>query len=475
MKKKLLNILLAISALFMLVACTESVPTLPNLWGMTKVEVINTLSNYDINVSFNDVYTNEVDEGKFVSYEGYNVGDKITVDMDVVVNFAINYNILPDLTGLNELQIYAAFSGMELIISVEELATNDVAEGLFVEYGNMKAIGDNVIDGETIVVYVAVELIIADRSMMISKYVEGRLTNKAIELFNTSNEDIDLSNYYLAIYENGSETSTTSIPLSGTLGSKETFLIASTNSDTTLLSLADATSDDLLFDGNDAIALTYYNDEIVDVVGRIGFGLSGFSNRTLVRDELIEEPSATFINSDWNIYVADYLEPLGTHPVTYPSTFTYLTSDTLIPYDADHPRGMVLVEYGYANDGDTSTFTPGFEGSDRVRFVGIDTTESGSGTLATQATSYLRGILNNATEIYIQYDPSAGFKDTYERHLGLVWADGQLVNYLMVLRGYSQNNYYDEDETFVYEGITLNQWFENAENYAQENQLGVWS
>lgn len=475
MKKKLLNILIAISALFVLVACQSDLETLPDLRGYTKVEALNLLSNYDVEMTFTDIYTNDIDDGLFASYEDNSIGGEITPGMTLIVNFAVNYDVLPDLTGLNEVEIYAAFTAIDAIVDVQMMETNDVAEGLFYAYGDGRNVGDPLIGGETITVYVATELVIVNRGVMISKYVEGQIANKAIELFNTTSTAIDLSVYYLAIYENGSQTPTIEIPLSGTIEADETYLFASPSSNSELLALADDTLSSLAFDGNDAIALTYYNDEIVDVVGRIGFGLSGFANRTLVRDQAVIEPSITFINDNWNIYVADYLEPLGSHPVSYPSTFTYLESDTLIPYDVDHPRGMALVEYVYANDGDTSTFEPGFLGDDRVRFIGIDTTESGSGTLATQATNYLRGLLNNATEIYVQYDPSAGFRESYGRHLGLVWADGELTNYLMVLRGYSQNNYYDEDENFVFEGISLNQWFENAEKSAQDNGYGMWA
>ena len=127
------------------------------------------------------------------------------------------------------------------------------------------------------------------------------------------------------------------------------------------------------------------------------------------------------------------------------------------------------------NDGDTAEFTPGFLGGDRVRFVGIDTAETGSGTLAAQATVYVHNLLNSASEIYIQRDPTTGIRETYGRYLGLVWADDVLVNYMIVRMGYSQNNYSDPDQNLVFNGVSLDQWFKNAESYAQENNLGMWA
>ena len=474
MKKRLLSILLIISALFVLVACENEAQTLPDLTGLNKAQAVGLLSSYDISVSLNDVGTNAVAEGLFVSYEGYDVGDEITPGMSVVVNFAVHINQLPDLTGKTETQIYSALASLNVIVGVEIYETNDVAEGLFVSYAGGYEVGDIVPDGTTITVYIATELIIVNRGVMISKYVEGQTTNKGIELYNLTSTDIDLSLYYLAIYENNATSPTIEIPLFGTIQANSTYLFANPGSEAELLALADQTLNNLTFDGNDVIALMYYNDDMVDLFGRIGTTLTGaFSNRTMVRDESITEPSTTFSTSEWNVYVADYLEPLGSHPVAYPTTFTYDEADTLIPYDINHPRGMMLVTYVYNYDGDTATFAELTDAS--VRFVGIDTDEIGSGPLATNAKNYLGGLLANAEEIYVQYDPSTGFRENYGRYLGLVWADGQLTNYLLVLHGHSQNNYYDVDLNFVYEGVSLNQWFENAETYAQNNNLGIWA
>ena len=71
--------------------------------------------------------------------------------------------------------------------------------------------------------------------------------------------------------------------------------------------------------------------------------------------------------------------------------------------------------------------------------------------------------------------PSTGLYENYDRYLGLVWADGVLTNYMMVLNGYSQSAYNDPQETFIYEGVTMNQWFRNAEAHAKSLGLGIWA
>ncbi len=114
-------------------------------------------------------------------------------------------------------------------------------------------------------------------------------------------------------------------------------------------------------------------------------------------------------------------------------------------------------------------------GDARVRFIGIDTLETGTGSLATNAQKYVESLLENATKVYIQHDPVSGIYDTYQRSLGLVWADDILVNYMVVKMGYSQNNYSDPTQALIFNGISLDQWFKNAEAYAQENNLGMWA
>ncbi|MFP4187700.1 MAG: thermonuclease family protein, partial [Acholeplasmataceae bacterium] len=83
--------------------------------------------------------------------------------------------------------------------------------------------------------------------------------------------------------------------------------------------------------------------------------------------------------------------------------------------------------------------------------------------------------LENAETIYIQHDPSSGRQETYGRYLGLVWVDGELLNYLVVEAGLSESKYNDDTEFFVFNGVTLNYWFRHAEQEAKEAERGIWS
>lgn len=61
--------------------------------------------------------------------------------------------------------------------------------------------------------------------LIISEYVEGSGNNKAMEFYNPTNSTIDMSNYRLVRYSNGSAVGTDSTNLIGSINSYSTFVI----------------------------------------------------------------------------------------------------------------------------------------------------------------------------------------------------------------------------------------------------------
>ncbi|MCK7487834.1 MAG: thermonuclease family protein [Bacillus subtilis] len=136
---------------------------------------------------------------------------------------------------------------------------------------------------------------------------------------------------------------------------------------------------------------------------------------------------------------------------------------------------MIEVTFSSNYDGDTAYFYPDFLGENRVRFIGVDTPElNGGGPLAYAAKTFVYNRLKNATKIYLQHDPRSGNVDTYARALALIWVDGVLLNWELVYHGYSQNNYQDETDALVFNGVGLSRWMTNAEVRAKALRLGVW-
>jgi endonuclease YncB( thermonuclease family)/beta-lactam-binding protein with PASTA domain len=489
MTRKIVWVMMLLLSITVLVGCEQNnTPTdivLPNLNGMTKSEALNALSGLGIQVSFDDVIDNSESEGAFAYYgNDLKAGDVVLPNAQVVVYFYIHVDgiELPDLTGLTLEEMDEILINLDLFYSFEEVETTEVEEGLFVQYKNNFQVGQYVDEWETIVIEYATEPY--NRQLIISKYVEGTDNNKAIELTNLSDEIVDLSEYKLDIYLNGSDTVTSTLALTGTLAVGETFVIVHPSADQGLLDKADLTSNILTFDGNDAVAISFKNDRLVDIIGTPGFGIFYLANETFVRKASITQNKTVYNILDWDIYAVNQYFMLGIHPTAYPTAFTFDLS--LLENSYDVPTGMVKVTFISNNDGDTAQFNsldpeiPHFTDSNRVRFIGIDTPETFGTPDAPQpyalaAKDFVDNMLSNGTDIYIMHDPVSGNQDTYARALGLIWVDGVLLNVEVVRAGFSTATYFDSQQRLVFNGVSLNRLFERAEQEARAARRGIWT
>lgn len=105
--------------------------------------------------------------------------------------------------------------------------------------------------------------------LFISEYVEGSGNNKALELYNPTAETISLNDYVIKVYFNGSNNVGTTINLQGSVQPGATFVYASSSATAALVALADQTSGQSLWNGDDAITLEK-NSVVIDSIGQIG-------------------------------------------------------------------------------------------------------------------------------------------------------------------------------------------------------------
>lgn len=104
---------------------------------------------------------------------------------------------------------------------------------------------------------------------IITEYVEGSSNNKAIELYNPSAASIDLSQYQLKFFFNGSTTAGSTIALAGTLNPGATYVIADDDASPEILAKANLASNASFFNGDDAIVL-YKQQQVIDSLGQVG-------------------------------------------------------------------------------------------------------------------------------------------------------------------------------------------------------------
>jgi len=136
----------------------------------------------------------------------------------------------------------------------------------------------------------------AQTDLFFSEYAEGSGNNKGVEIYNPTDQAIDLNDYWVLRYSNGSSTFTSggATNLQGTIDPYKTFVFVNGQTITTptspacspeMQALADQLDHDypapLYMNGNDAIALvttpngeppTTDNITPVDLIGQIGLG-----------------------------------------------------------------------------------------------------------------------------------------------------------------------------------------------------------
>lgn len=169
-----------------------------------------------------------------------------------------------------------------------------------------------------------------DCAVIFSEYVEGSSQNKALEIYNPTASDIDLAagQYVVQIYANGSATPQAPISLTGTLAAQDVFVLAHSAAGAPLLALADQTSANLGFNGNDAVVLRVGGaaGTVLDCIGQVGFdpgtqwgsGLISTLDRTLRRKASVKSGDLVINDvfdpaKDWDGYAQDTFDGLGTH------------------------------------------------------------------------------------------------------------------------------------------------------------------
>lgn len=201
--------------------------------------------------------------------------------------------------------------------------------------------------------------------LFISEYIEGSSQNKAIEIYNPTNATVDLTDYKISIYFNGSSSAGFNASLSGSLAPGDVFVFCQASADPLILAQADLTTAAALFNGNDAVALSLSGTNI-DVIGVIGIdpgtvwpvGLGATSEFTLVRKISVNkgETNWTIADDQYDVYPQNDFTHVGAHTMTACApgigpTITMVSSDGLY----GEAIGTLCPNVGIINPASTST------------------------------------------------------------------------------------------------------------------------
>lgn len=152
--------------------------------------------------------------------------------------------------------------------------------------------------------------------LFISEYVEGSSFNKYIEIYNPTDQSIDLSSYVLKLEQDGKGTWTKEAALTGMLASKS--VVVYKNSQATLYAGEAIVNNDVInFNGNDPVGL-FKNGELIDYFGissgTPGTAVSNFAaDKTFRRKSSVKAPSATYVAEEWEELAKDNVSGLGSH------------------------------------------------------------------------------------------------------------------------------------------------------------------
>jgi hypothetical protein len=205
-----------------------------------------------------------------------------------------------------------------LIFGVQRKAMDTYSDTLF---GQNQCGGDSIVN-ITLQFYKA--YLIDGKDLIISEYIEGSSWNKAIEIYNPSDLAVDLGDYRLQRYANGSSTPSGLIDLSGTLAGKTTYVVCHPSASADIKAEADLQSSSVSHNGDDAIGLLKKSsNELIDVFGNIGedpgsaWSIPGGStqDRTLSRKAGVIQGSTDWdlVRTQFDVHPNNSTATLGSH------------------------------------------------------------------------------------------------------------------------------------------------------------------
>ncbi|MCP4872991.1 MAG: thermonuclease family protein [Proteobacteria bacterium] len=141
-----------------------------------------------------------------------------------------------------------------------------------------------------------------------------------------------------------------------------------------------------------------------------------------------------------------------------------------LPQGTEAPRAPMMVTIQYLFDGDTAEIIDANGFSDSVRFLNIDTPETGE-CWSSQATAAAEELLPEGSTAWITFDGEQ--RDGFGRLLCHLFPGERptaddWVNLFMVQQGHAQEFVFDANDTYRAE-------FEQAEQEAMDAGLGQWS
>lgn len=175
--------------------------------------------------------------------------------------------------------------------------------------------------------------------LFFSEYLEGSSNNKAIEVYNPKSTAVNLADYVIYRFNNGSATATDSLLMQGILLPGEVFVAGNPSAVAGILAVSDTLHTITFYNGDDAMMLkNKVTGDTLDIIGTVGIdpgvnwpvGTGATSEFTLVRQISIQQGTTNWAvgATQWDVYPQNTIDSLGTHfmtpcTVVIPSTVSF--------------------------------------------------------------------------------------------------------------------------------------------------------
>lgn len=349
-----------------------------------------------ISSEFNATFTSEVTGNNITidvvatelnfSTEPTDVYVDANIDPAVVVE-AVDANGNIDTDYVTDIAITA--TGATLTGAVSETPVAGVATFSTISFTDegtgvtLTASSGTLTDGTSAAFNVTVE---PEKDLFFSEYVEGSSNgnNRALEIYNPTTSEIDLSSYSIKQSYNGAgwgmrevdgtptAMSEYVLPLSGTLGAGEVYVIYNSQADESITSVGDLALSygdgcdgcrNASFTGDDPMGL-FKDDVLIDAVGieleqgpwNVGDTTDATKDHTLIRKtgttigntDWASSAGTNNDNSEWIIKSADYTSDLGCYgPKSGTDILTYSFDLQTGPADIDDVNHTVDIEVAF--------------------------------------------------------------------------------------------------------------------------------
>jgi len=198
-------------------------------------------------------------------------------------------------------------------------------------------------------------------NLFFSEYLEGASNNKAIEVYNPTQNSVNLADYKIYRFNNGSPTPTDSLQMVGTLASHSVYVAGNPSAVAAILSVSDTLHTITFFNGDDAMMLmNVTTGDTLDIIGIIGVdpgtnwpvGSGATSEFTLVRMISIAHGTTNWAQSvtEWDVHPQNTTTFLGNHTSNGCCSPTYSTISPTVCDSLIAPSGTIYFTSGVYKD-----------------------------------------------------------------------------------------------------------------------------